>query len=54
MVNSTKEFLDMIKNERIPNAYKTMSSNVSYLFTMVLLDYKVNLVLKQIYGNKEV
>ena len=54
MVNSTKEFLDMIKNERIPNVYKMISFDVSSLFTVVLLDYAIDLTLEQIYRNKEI
>ena len=54
MVNSTKEFLDMIKNERIPNVYKIISFDVSSLFPVVLLDYAIDLTLEQIYRNKEI
>ena len=54
MVNSTKEFLDMIKNERIPNVYKMIYFDVSSLFTVVLLDYAIDLTLEQIYRNKEI
>ena len=54
MVNSTKEFLDTIKNERIPNVYKMISFDVSSLFTVVLLDYATDLTLEQIYRNKEI
>ena len=54
MVNTTKEFLDMIKNERIPNVYKIISFDVSSLFPVVLLDYAIDLTLEQIYRNKEI
>ena len=53
-VNSTKEFIDMIKKERVPSSYKMISDDVSSLFTMVLLDYLIDLILKRIYGNKEI
>ena len=43
----------MIKKERVPSSYKMISFDVSFLFTMVLLDYTVDLTLKQIYGDKE-
>ena len=44
----------MIKNETVPSAYKMVSFNVSFLFTMVLLDYTTDLTVKQIYGDKEI
>ena len=37
-VNSTKEFINMIKNETVPSACKMISFGVSSLFTMVPLD----------------
>ena len=52
-VNSTKEFTN-IKNETVPSAYKIISFDVSYLFTMVPLDYTTDLTLKQIFGDKEI
>ena len=45
-VNSTKEFNNMIKNETVPSAYKMISFDVSSLFTMVPLDYTIDLTLK--------
>ena len=39
--NSTKEFIDMIKKERVPSSYKMKSFDVSSLFTMVPLDYTI-------------
>ena len=53
-VNSTKEFIEMIKKERVPSSYKMISFDVSSLFTMVPLDYTIDLTLKQIYGYKEI
>ena len=44
----------MINNETVPSAYKMISVDVSYLFTMVLLDYTIELTLKRIYGDKEI
>ena len=44
----------MIKKERVPSSYKMISDDVSSLFTMVLLDYQIDLTLKRIYGNKEI
>ena len=44
----------MIKNETVPSAYKMKYFDVSSLFTMVPLDYIIDLTLKQIYGDKEI
>ena len=44
----------MIKKERVPSSYKMISFDVSSLFTMVPLDYTVDLTLKRIYGDKEI
>ena len=43
-VSSTKEFINMIKNETVPNAYKMLSFDVSSLFTMLSLDYAIDLI----------
>ena len=53
-VNSTKEFIEMIKKERVPSSYQMISFDVSSLFTMVPLDYTIDLTLKRIYGDKEI
>ena len=44
----------MIKKESVPSSYKMISFDVSSLFTMVPLDYTIDLTLKQIYGDKEI
>ena len=44
----------MIKNERILGAYKIISFNVSSLFTIVLLEYAINLAFKRSYIDKEI
>ena len=44
----------MVKNERIPSAYKMTSFDISFLFTMVSLDYTTDLTLKRIHENKEI
>ena len=53
-VISTKEFIEMVKKERVPSSYKMISFDVSSLFTMVPLDYTIDLTLKRIYGDKEI
>ena len=44
----------MINNETVPSAYKMISVDVSSLFTMVPLDYIIDLTLKRIYDDKEI
>ena len=43
----------MIKKETVPSSYKMISFDVSSLFTMVPLDYTIDLTLKRIYDDKE-
>ena len=43
----------MIKKKNVPSSYKMMFFHVSSLFTMVQLDYTIDLTLKRIYGDKE-
>ena len=43
----------MIENERVQRVYH-ISFDVSSLFTMVLLDYTVDLTLKRIYCDKNI
>ena len=52
--NSTKEFIDMIMKETVPSSNKMISFDVSLLFTMVPLDYTIDLTLKRIFGDKEI
>ena len=44
----------MINSKTVPSAYKMISVDVSSLFTMVPLDYTIDLTLKRIYGDKEI
>ena len=53
-VNSTNEFINMIKNKTVPSVNKMISFDVSSLFTMVPLDYTIDLTLKGIYDDKEI
>ena len=53
-VKSTKEFIDMIKNGRTGSACRMILFDVSSLFTTVPLDYTIDLILKQIYGDKDI
>ena len=53
-VNSTKDFIEFIRKEKVPSSYKMISFDVTSLFTMVPLDYTIDLALKRIYDNKEI
>ena len=44
----------MIKNETVLSAYKMISFDACSLFTMVPLDYTIDLTLKRIYGDKKI
>ena len=52
MVNSAKEFIEIIKKERVPSSYKMISFDVSSLFTIVPLDFTIDLTLKRTYETK--
>ena len=47
-LNNTKKFIEMIKNQSISSAYKMICFDKSYLFTMILLDYTFNRILKRV------
>ena len=51
---SNKEFINLINNEAVPNAFKVIFFDVSSLFIMVLLDCTIELSFKRIYGDKEI
>ena len=44
----------MIKNETVLSAYKMISFDACSLFTVVPLDYTIDLTLKRIYGDKKI
>ena len=44
----------MIKNEKVRNSYQMRYFDVSSLFTMVMLDYKIDLKLKRYYSDQEI
>ena len=52
-MDSAKEFIDMTKNDIVPNAYKMIVFDTSSLFTMVPLDHTIHRTLKQIYSVKK-
>ena len=52
-VENTKAFIEEFKNMLLPDDYKLISFDVTSLFTNVPLDYTISIVLKQIYGQRE-
>ena len=52
-IRSTKDFIQNIKRENIPTGYKMVSLDVKPLFTNVLLDRTINIILKRIYDDNE-
>ena len=51
-INSTKDFVNKIKDEEIPDGYKLVSFDVTSLFTNVPLDYTIKVILRKIYRDK--
>ena len=51
-INSTNDFVDKIKNEKVPQGYRLVSFDVASLFTNVPLDYTIKVILRKIYTNK--
>ena len=51
-IESTKEFIDKLKQLKIDEGYKMVSLDVVSLFTSVPLDYTINVILDQIYKDK--
>ena len=51
-IESTKDFVDRIKQKRLPQEYELVSFDVVSLFTSVPLDYTINIILDKIYKEK--
>ena len=51
-IDSTKNFVDRIKQKRLPEDYELVSFDVVSLFTSVPLDYTIGLILDKIYKDK--
>ena len=52
-VKNTKAFIQEFKNMLPPDDYKLISFDVTSLFTNIPLDYTINIILKQIYDQRE-
>ena len=53
-ITSTKDFIEKIKNVKIPDGHQLISFNVKSLFTNVPLQKTIDIILKRIYENKEI
>ena len=53
-VQSTKEFINHIKKQKVPSNYKMISFDVISLFTNVPIDATIDIILKRIYERKEI
>ena len=53
-VESSNKFVNVIKQQVIPSSYKLVSFDVKSLFTNVLLDRTIDIILKRIYDKHEI
>ena len=53
-VNSTKQFTEQIKHDKIPEGYQMMSFDVKSLFTSMPLNKTIKVTLERIYDRKEI
>ena len=53
-VKSTTDFIDKLKNERVPRNHTLVSFDVKSLFTNVPLDKTIDIILRRIYKEKEI
>ena len=53
-VTSTKDFIEKIKNVKVPDGQQLISFDVKSLFTNVPLQKTIDIILKRIYENKEI
>ena len=53
-VQSTKEFINHIKKQKVPSNYKMISFDVISLFTNFRIDVTIEIILKRIYKRKEI
>ena len=53
-LKTTKDFMYKIKTEKIPTGYQMVSFDVKSLFTNLLLDRTINIILQLIFDNQEI
>ena len=52
-ISNTKEFVEHIKKQKVPDGYKMVSFDVAVMFTNVSLEETIEIILKRIHVNKE-
>ena len=53
-VNTTKDPIVKIKNEKVPQNCNLVSFDVKSLFTSILLEYTIDIIIKQIFEDNEI
>ena len=53
-VTSTKDFIEKIKNVKVPNGHQLISFDVKSLFNNVPSQKTIDITLKRIYENKKI
>ena len=53
-VTSTKDFIEKINNVKAADGHQLISFDVKSLFTNVLLQKTIDIIVKRIYENKEI
>ena len=53
-INSTKDLMIKIKNEKIPENYEMVSFDVKSLFTSVPLEHTIDIITKRVYEKHEI
>ena len=53
-LESTKHFVEIMKNKKVPEGFKLVFFYVKSLFTNIPLETTINIILKRIYTNKEI
>ena len=53
-ISSTKDFIQQIRDVKVPEGHKLISFDVTSLFTNVPLDETINIILNRIYVDKEI
>ncbi len=53
-VESTKDFIDRLNNQRVPEGFRMVSFDVVSLFTKVPLDYTINIILDKVFRERKI
>ena len=53
-LKSTKDFMNKINTQKIPTGYQKVSFDMKSLFSNVLLDRTIDIILKRIFDNQEI